>query len=194
MYMRMWMLYRECVETIRLLNSWGSGFFFCKTANQQPWHTTHHIHAGLCQSLNARLQFIQCISNGDTAVFQYALDCSWWHHQMETFSALLAICAGNSPVSGEFPAQRPVTRSFDVFFDLCLSKRLIKDSWGWRFEMPLHSLWCHCNGNTSVTHFKLQSCKTSLTHNINFICPIILKFCKQHSNVNCYPCAEFKNN
>ena len=37
---------------------------------------------------------------------------------METFSALLAICAGNSPVSGEFPAQRPVTRSFDVFFDV----------------------------------------------------------------------------
>ena len=37
---------------------------------------------------------------------------------METFSTLLAICAGNSPVPGEFPAQRPVTRSFDVFFDL----------------------------------------------------------------------------
>ena len=36
---------------------------------------------------------------------------SWWHHQMETFSALLAICAGNSPVTGEFPAQRPVTRA-----------------------------------------------------------------------------------
>ena len=35
---------------------------------------------------------------------------------METFSALLAICAGNSPVTGELPAQRPVTRSFDVFF------------------------------------------------------------------------------
>ena len=35
---------------------------------------------------------------------------------METFSALLAICTGNSPVPGEFPAQRPVTRSFDVFF------------------------------------------------------------------------------
>ena len=42
---------------------------------------------------------------------------------METFSALLAICAGNSPVPGEFPAQRPVARSFDVFFDL----RLIND-------------------------------------------------------------------
>ena len=43
---------------------------------------------------------------------------------MDTFSALLAICAGNSPVPGEFPAQRPVTRSFDVFFDLRLNKRL----------------------------------------------------------------------
>ena len=43
---------------------------------------------------------------------------AWWRHQMETFSALLAICAGNSPASGEFPAQRPVTRSFDVFFDV----------------------------------------------------------------------------
>ena len=41
---------------------------------------------------------------------------SWWHHQMETFSALLALCAGNSPVTGEFPSQRPVTRSFDVSF------------------------------------------------------------------------------
>ena len=43
---------------------------------------------------------------------------------METFSALLALCAGNSPVTGEFPAQRPVTRSFDVSFDLRLNKRL----------------------------------------------------------------------
>ena len=45
---------------------------------------------------------------------------------METFSALMAICVGNSPVTGEFPAQRPVTRSFDVFFDLRLNKRLSK--------------------------------------------------------------------
>ena len=37
----------------------------------------------------------------------------WWRHQLETFSALQAFCAGNSPVTGEFPAQRPVTRSFD---------------------------------------------------------------------------------
>ena len=41
------------------------------------------------------------------------------------FSALLAICAGYSPVTGEFPAQMPVTQSFDVFFDLNLYKRLV---------------------------------------------------------------------
>ena len=47
---------------------------------------------------------------------------------------------------GEVPAQRPVTRSFDVFFDLCMNKRLIKQSRGWWFEMPSRSLWRHCNG------------------------------------------------
>ena len=50
---------------------------------------------------------------------------------METFSALVALCAGNPPVTGEFPAQMPVTRSFDVFFDLRLNKRLSEQSWGW---------------------------------------------------------------
>ena len=69
----------------------------------------------------------------------------WWRHQMETFSALLAICARNSPVPGEFPAQRPVTRSFNVFFDLCLNKRMSKQSWGWWFEMLPCPLWRHCN-------------------------------------------------
>ena len=49
---------------------------------------------------------------------------AWWSHQMETFSVLLALCAGNSPVTPEFPSQKPVTRSYDVFFDLRLNKRL----------------------------------------------------------------------
>ena len=48
---------------------------------------------------------------------------------METFSALLAICAGNSPVTSEVPTQRPVPRSFAVFFDLRLNPRLSKQSW-----------------------------------------------------------------
>ena len=49
------------------------------------------------------------------------------------------------PVTGEFPSQRPVTRCFDVFFDLRLNKRLSKQSWGWWFETPSRSLWRHCN-------------------------------------------------
>ena len=44
----------------------------------------------------------------------------WWRHQMETISELLAR-VGNSPVTGDFPSQRPVTRSYDVFFDLRLN-------------------------------------------------------------------------
>ena len=75
---------------------------------------------------------------------------TWWRHQMETFSALLAICAGNSPVPGEFPAQRPVTRSFDVFFDLRPNKQLSKQWWGWWFETPSWSLWRHSNVNSFV--------------------------------------------
>ena len=72
-------------------------------------------------------------------------DSSWWRHQMEIFSTLLSICAGNSPVSGELSAKRPATRSFDVFFDLCLNKRLSKQSRGWWFERPYRPLWRHCN-------------------------------------------------
>ena len=64
---------------------------------------------------------------------------------METFSALLAICAGNSPYAGEFPAQRPVTGSFDVFSDLRLNKPLSKQSGGWWFETLSCPLWRHRN-------------------------------------------------
>ena len=69
----------------------------------------------------------------------------WWRHQMQTFSALLTLCAGNSPMTGEFPSQRSETRSFDIFFDLLLNKRLSKQSCGWWFETQSPSLWRHCN-------------------------------------------------
>ena len=82
---------------------------------------------------------------------------AWWRHQMEIFSVLLAICAGNSPVSGEFPVQMPVTRSFDVFFDLRLHKRLSKQSWGWWFETPPCSLWHHSNGRSFMWCFLIST-------------------------------------
>ena len=57
---------------------------------------------------------------------------------MEIFSALLAIGAGNSPVTGEFPSQKPVTWSFDVLFDLHLKKLLNKQSDDLRCPSTLH--------------------------------------------------------
>ena len=79
---------------------------------------------------------------------------------METFSALLALCEGNPPVTGGFPSQRPVTRSFDVFFNLRLNKRSSKQSGRWWFETSSRSSWRHCNAsnlnqttNTNPVHY-----------------------------------------
>ena len=132
---------------------------------------------------------------------------------METFSALLAMCAGNSPVTGEFPAQRPVTRSFDIFIDMRLNERLRKQSWGWWFETPSRPLWRHimtehysatghyeqwdyhshkpnkgvealCNIRySSETHLKLESHKNLIVHKIVFLCHIVLKFCTEHGSI-----------
>ena len=107
-----------------------------------PWR--YHISAPnfftlLCKKRKRYIRHILC-----SACKQHE-STPWRRHQMETFSSLLAICAGNSPVSGEFPAQRPVTRGFDVFYNLRPDKRLSKQSWGWWFETPSHSLWRHRN-------------------------------------------------
>ena len=66
---------------------------------------------------------------------------------METFFALLVLCAGNSPVSGEFPAQRPVTRSFDVFFDLRMSYEI------WRKDGRLITWWIETQSRISQCHY-----------------------------------------
>ena len=81
---------------------------------------------------------------------------------METFSVVLAICARNSPVTGEFPAQRPVTRGFDVFFDLRLNERLSKQSWSWWFEMPSCQLWRHSNVQTMSDCVVITVCAEGL--------------------------------
>ena len=71
---------------------------------------------------------------------------------------------------GEFPTQRPVTRSFDVFFDLRLNKRLSKQPWGWWFETPSWSLWRQCNEllqikpemKENTPHLKISSVSQSI--------------------------------
>ena len=77
---------------------------------------------------------------------------SWWRHQMETFSALLAFCAGNSPVTGEFPAQSPVTWTFICFLwstpeltvELTMETPVI---WDAITLIMTSSLWSYCLGN-----------------------------------------------
>ena len=96
------------------------------------YNTSQKCAHGLCLVMF----YVQTDFTGTIHVFLTA----WWRHQMETFSALLAICARNSPVPGEFPTQRPVTRTFDVFFDLRPNKRLSKQWWGWWFETLSHPL------------------------------------------------------
>ena len=92
----------------------------------------------------------------------------WWRHQMEIFSTLLTICAGNSPVTGEFPSQRPVTRRFDVFFDPRLNRRLSKQSWGWWFETPSCSLWRHCSADICC-YIPYCSDKETRLHQVCFV-------------------------
>ena len=87
-----------------------------------------HIGANVVRSSAARML---------TRLDDYHDDVIKWKH--------FPICAGNSPVPGEFPAQRPVTRSFDVFFDLRLNKWLNKQSSGWWFETLSLPLWRHSN-------------------------------------------------
>ena len=110
----------------------------------REWHVTICVSNALMNT-GIKLQW-------NTFLLWKPITHAWWHPQMEKFSASLAICAGNSPVTGKFSAQRPVTRNFDVFFDLRLNKRLSKQSWGWWFETPLHSLWRHRNENLITSY------------------------------------------
>ena len=99
---------------------------------------------------------------------------SWWRHQMESFSALLALCVRNSRVPGEFLSPRPVTMSSDVFFDLRLNKRFSKHSWGWWFETLSRPWWRHSNGiqvyhawYSQLMHIKRQAVWNSLSFNVH---------------------------
>ena len=77
----------------------------------------------------------------NTLLQVYHDDVIKWKH----FPRHWPFCAGNSSVTGDFPAQRPVTQSFDVFFDPRLDERLSKQSWVRWFGTPTRPLWRHRN-------------------------------------------------
>ena len=87
---------------------------------------------------------------------QHSYSFTIGHHHMDTFSALLAFCAGNSPVTSEFPAQRPVTQSFDVSFDQRLNNWLCKQLTRRWFQTTSRPSWRHCNGYTRFVHAMTQ--------------------------------------
>ena len=96
--------------------------------------------------------------------------------------------------SGEFPAQRPVTRSFDVFVGLRLNKRLSKQLWGWWFETPSWSLWRQCNehtmsckcmhGTTTREDIRNRHCMTCPHGELNgWLCSILSLLCCMYCSV-----------
>ena len=121
------------------------------------------------KQLHVKLQKEEKLDNGATKMLEFEITLenkvSWWRHQRETFSALLALCEGKSPVTGEFPSQRSVTRSFDVFFDLLLNKRLSKQSIRQWFETPSHPLWRNSNDlkKTRYSYFTYASWLPKMT-------------------------------
>ena len=104
---------------------------------RENWTTVAFSSCGPYDNTQQRGHFSKCTLHDDIQ--------SWWRHQMDTPSALLAICVGKSPVPGEFPTLRPVTRSCDAYFDLRPNKRLSKQLWGWWFETSSRPLWRHRN-------------------------------------------------
>ena len=74
------------------------------------------------------------------------------------------LCAGNSPVTIEFPSQRPVTQSLDVFFDLCPNKRLSKQSIPRWFGTQSRSLWRHCDVEPLMVTFDHTHCHKHRPH------------------------------
>ena len=116
--------------------------------------------------------------NGGHMISHYRhVSFTWWRHQMEIFSALLAICAGNSPVPSEFLAQRPVKWSFDVFFDLRLNNvtvmlytrlRVVNGTEISTASSVFPSFVFNKNGNHSFTNL-LVSAKFGLIYRANVI-------------------------
>ena len=144
-------------------------------------------HSKLCVS-NSTSYYVHCIPPQTMYVIisrtiqwvshRLCLRCTWWRHQIKTFSALLAHCEGNPPVTGGFLSQRPMTRSFDGFFDMRLNKRLRKHSRSRCFETPSRrtgdktlselmmtectdAYMCTCNARSRLIHsYKLYPLTT----------------------------------
>ena len=146
-----------------------------------PKSTVHHFVTEMCTHVHNSVTIMVYCGISVWCLMGFLWDCTielppWWRHQMETFSALLAICVGNSPVPGEFPAQRPETRSFDVFFDLRPNKRLSKQSWGYHAHYEVIVMTADTPSRITspgIVNPGLMTCdgwKTFFVHESNILC------------------------
>ena len=144
-----------------MIHKWDS---MCDMLN---WHPTQavnnitfiHVHTYLTNPFVSSLAFVRYFRHTLHGMVEYKVGytCCWlgtahsdvikWKHFPRYWH-----CKGNWPVTGEFPADRPVARSFDVFFDLRQNKRVSKQWRGWWFETPSHSLWRLCNEKAIAQH------------------------------------------
>ena len=88
------------------------------TLSSVKWNGSHFVATSMCYTRESITQWLwasinQAIRRLARKFALHQITNTWWRHQMETYSASLAICSGKSPLPGEFPAQRPVTQSFD---------------------------------------------------------------------------------
>ena len=98
-------------------------------------------------------QYVDVVAWSHQAITWTNVDQDSWHNHMASMMTssngnifrITGHLCGEFTGPGEFPTQRPVTRSFGVFFDLRPNRRLSKHRWGWWFEMPSCPLWRHCN-------------------------------------------------
>ena len=107
------------------------------------------VHRGLVNNRLALVQAMAWCRTSDKPLMEAKMThvMTSSKHHFKTFSVLLDHWARNSSVTAEFPSQRPVTQSFDVFFYLSPNKRVSKQPRHWWFETPSCSLWHYCNAN-----------------------------------------------
>ena len=109
----------------------------------------------------------------------FCCEYSWWHHQSEIFSVLLALCEGNPLVTGGFPSQRPMTWSFIVFFDLHLNKWLSK-------QQRRHHAPYHAYDATVMLKFINQSCPYICWCNPNLVWSPAVSEVELRSNITAH--------
>ena len=102
---------------------------------------------------------------------------------MEKFSALLALCP---PATDEFPLQRPVTRRFDVSFDLRLNTRLSKQSRCWWFETPCAQLWRHFNEWYNPQWYRYNRPMLKYSNVWNVLMIYLRSIVRHQRTTNCY--------